>query len=183
MDADGNASTDTYYHRRGSPLRSPSTVASPDIALVNPAIGMTCCLARPLAEVLVENRGAPWPMHDWGAVLLCRSYGMEARFIPRPLVAYRQHDGNQIGVATHDTLLRRVMKVRDRLEELASLRAWCLGLPPAVRPTALQLIPRSRGEAIANVLRSSNLRYWFRPFLALLILCFWKSKAPTEQPL
>ncbi|MEM6484081.1 MAG: glycosyltransferase [Pseudomonadota bacterium] len=170
IDEDDQVLEDSFYRRRQSPYRPLVSISSPDLGLVNPAVGMSMCLSVQAATRLARYADAPWPMHDWAAVLLCRIFDKGATYIPEPLGAYRQHAENVRGASSVTNLEERFKRLKHRRQQVKSLAAWCDALPEEVRARARSLFPTGRLKAAGLVLRSRNLRVWFRIFYAVVLV-------------
>lgn len=171
--AEGELLHDSFYRRRGSPYRALVLLSSPELALVNPAIGMTVCVSRRLAERLVEHAQAPWAMHDWAAAMLCEIYAWPSAFLPRPLADYRQHSASLRGAPSFSQAFTKLRRMRRRFKDLQALGDWFSVRASEEEARAHTLLPRTRFSAIAKVAMSRNLRLWYRATLGTLALLLW----------
>lgn len=114
------ASLRKSYYDEASPFLPPVDVAHPSVLFANPAIGMTMCLRRRFLERARPSLEAPWMMHDWGLLLFGVATGSAVRFLPQPLVKYRQHRANALGASTRGRLLDRTRKARMHVARLRS---------------------------------------------------------------
>ena len=66
--------------------------------------GAACMINRALRNLALDSLSyiqlSELYMHDWWLALLARYYG-ETQFIDKPLLDYRQHCQNQVGVFNH----------------------------------------------------------------------------------
>lgn len=66
--------------------------------------GASCAINKPLQELVIHSLSFididNLYMHDWWFALLARYYG-QYQFIEKPLLEYRQHTKNQVGVFNH----------------------------------------------------------------------------------
>ncbi|WOJ93179.1 hypothetical protein R0135_15530 [Congregibacter variabilis] len=159
----------SFYKHRRSPYTFPVDLESPDIALVNPALGFTLCLSRHLLELLLSHASAPWQMHDWGAVILCRVYGLDSLFLPEALADYRQHSNNLRGAPSMAGIRERVARLGSRMQYLSALNRWKAELHDSKATTA-SVIPKNKSAAILAVLQSRNLKLWYRLLLCSILL-------------
>ncbi|EED30744.1 hypothetical protein NOR53_358 [gamma proteobacterium NOR5-3] len=159
----------SFYNHRWSPFCFPVDLDSSDVALVNPALGFTMCLSRHLLELLVLNANAPWQMHDWGAVILCRVYSLDSLFIPEVLADYRQHQSNLRGAPSLNGITERAARLGERMGQLNALNLWESELKDSGNDPVCQL-PNGRWAAIRAVLQSKNLRLWYRVVLSGILL-------------
>lgn len=170
IDEDNQVLADSFYRRHQSPYQPLVSISSPDLGLVNPVVGMSMCLSVDAASRLARYADAPWPMHDWAAVLLCRIFDKDAVYIPEPLGAYRQHPENVRGASSLTNLGERLKRLKSRRRQVQFLAAWSDALPQEVRARARSLFPTGRLNAAGLVLRSRNLRVWFRVFYAVVLV-------------
>ncbi len=171
IDARGTRIADSFYRRSGSPFRWPVGLDGADVFLVNPAVGMSMMLSRDLAELLVQHREAPWPMHDWGAVMLCHLYRRSWQFVPKVLGSYRQHEGNLRGATSARGAVASVRRLRDRVRDSDRLVRWCAAHIP--RTGARDQVPSTRWQAMRCAAGSQNLSVWYRVVLSSLLMLFW----------
>ena len=98
---------------------NPTVTAFSRLLVQNNVTGCTVLINRALADLAF-----PIPseavMHDWWLALVASAAG-KIGFVPRPLVRYRQHGGNQIGAVSGSFLgsFKRLQKI----DPQASLRA------------------------------------------------------------
>ncbi|MEO0435994.1 MAG: glycosyltransferase [Pseudomonadota bacterium] len=181
IDEAGNQLAESFYGQTLSPYKKRVSGKSPDLSLVNPAIGMSMCISRELAEILVTHRGAPWPMHDWAALMLAVLLDLPTAFLADPTAAYRQHSDNLRGSPGIKKLKPRLQRLASRKSQQRALRAWANGCPEPLSTRAGSFFPVSRAACAARVLRSTNLRLWYRLMYAL-ILFFSPELEAAERP-
>jgi glycosyltransferase involved in cell wall biosynthesis len=153
-----------------SPYRPRVSLDSRDLAIVNPSVGMTQCLSRRLALLLLEHRDAPWPMHDWAAILLCKIYGLNSAYLPEALGAYRQHAANARGAPSGRQLAARLARLGARRRQLQGLSVWAESLDEIPRRTAQPLFASTRRACAGAVFASRNLRAWYKLLLVVTML-------------
>ncbi len=171
--ADGAVLNRSFYGEGGSPYRQPVSLESPDIALVSPVVGMSACLSRRLAELLIGYRDLPWAMHDWAAVLLLRLHEMPWVYLPRVLGSYRQHSRNQRGAPSADSPQLKLRRMRRRLARLRQLRRELAQRAPDHAHAGERIFPRGRFQAAWMLLRSRNLKCVYRGVSAAATLLLW----------
>lgn len=179
IDGDGKRLADSFYRRRGSPFCWPVGLDGADIFLVNPVVGMSMMISRPLGERLVSHGDGPWPMHDWGAVMLCYLYSYDWRFLPEVLGSYRQHSGNLRGASSVSGAVSSLRRLRERIRGIHSLARWCR-TPGAYGGRRAQ-VPTTRWQALYCAMGSRNLRWWYRMVLSSLLLLLWPRKGAIRD--
>ena len=162
IDEKGCRLADSFYEKSLSPYKTQVVANSPDLPLVSPALGMSMCISRELAEILVTHRNAPWPMHDWAA-------------------AYRQHSDNLRGSPGISKLGPRLQRLTDRRRQVLALRRWAIEGSKPLPTKAKNFFPASRIACATRVLRSKNLRLWYRLTFALILMFSLNSKPKDRR--
>lgn len=75
----------------------------------NNVTGCTVMINRRLLEIIKNVSAERMLMHDWWFALVAASFGKIA-FIEKPLINYRQHDGNQLG-AVNNRNIKEIFKI------------------------------------------------------------------------
>ena len=179
IDGDGERLADSFYRRPGSPFSWPVGLDDADVFLVNPVVGMSMIISRPLAERLVSHGDGPWPMHDWGAVMLCRLYHCRWEFLPEVLGSYRQHGANLRGASSASGARASLGRLRERIRSIHDLGHWCR--THAADDRGGTLVPTTRWQALHCAAVSRNLRWWYRMVLSSLLLLLWPRKGATRD--
>lgn len=98
IDEQGQRIADSFFSYQGL---SPKIMADDSILYRNCVQGASCAFNRHLREIVIESLPLinihHLYMHDWWIALLARYYG-KYQFIDKPLLEYRQHRKNQVGV-------------------------------------------------------------------------------------
>lgn len=98
IDEQGQRIADSFFSYQGL---SPKIMADDSILYRNCVQGASCAFNQHLREIVIESLPLIniqyLYMHDWWIALLARYYG-EYQFIDKPLLEYRQHRKNQVGV-------------------------------------------------------------------------------------
>ena len=150
-----------------------------DVFLVNPVVGMSMMISRPLAELLLRHADGPWPMHDWGAVMLCHLYRCRWRLLPEVLGSYRQHSANLRGASSVGGAASSLRRLRGRIRGIHGLGHWCR--THAADGHEGEGVPTTRRQAIRCVAGSRNLRWWYRMVLSLLLVLLWPRKGAVRD--
>lgn len=81
----------------------------------NTAAGCCMCFNKILLNIAAENSNVDAiPMHDWW-IMLIASYYNNAHYFDKPLMLYRQHSANEMGV-DNNNYLRKVFKYLTRFK-------------------------------------------------------------------
>lgn len=98
IDEQGNAIAESFFAYQGI---SQNIMKDDSILYKNCVQGASCAINKKLQKLVVESLPLVdinnLYMHDWWLALLARYYG-QYQFIDIPLLGYRQHNYNQIGV-------------------------------------------------------------------------------------
>ncbi|MEM6543397.1 MAG: glycosyltransferase [Pseudomonadota bacterium] len=180
IDEKGCRLADSFYEKSLSPYKTQVVANSPDLPLVSPALGMSMCISRELAEILVTHRNAPWPMHDWAALMLAIMFDLPTAYLTDATAAYRQHSDNLRGSPGISKLGPRLQRLTDRRRQVLALRRWAIEGSKPLPTKAKNFFPASRIACATRVLRSKNLRLWYRLTFAL-ILMFSPNSKPKDR--
>ena len=124
--------------------RRPVAKATPSFrnALVqNICAGNTILLNRAAVELAVSCHPTRLPpFHDWWLYALMAGVGAEVIIDPKPVLAYRQHDGGQLGA--HAGLAGRATRLRMVLD--GTWRTWIGAHHAALRTVSHRLLPEHR---------------------------------------
>lgn len=121
--------------------------------------------------------------HDWQVYIAARAGGDAWFFDPRPSMAYRQHDFNELGARSgRSSIVRRVEKIRDgwfsdQVEAALAFYRVAGGRHPQVERFA-QLFhskpsPRRRIAMMAFMLMHGRRRFSDRCILGISALAGW----------
>lgn len=98
IDEDGYGMADSFFSYQGI---TSDIMADDSILYRNCVQGASCAINRNLQELIKDSlpliNTNNLYMHDWWIALLARYYG-QYYFINKPLLQYRQHSRNQVGV-------------------------------------------------------------------------------------
>lgn len=98
IDENGNKIHESFFDYQGL---TPNVMNDDSILYKNCVQGASCCINRALLNIIIDSLDYididNIYMHDWWIALLARYYG-EYHFIDKPLIDYRQHEKNQVGV-------------------------------------------------------------------------------------
>lgn len=98
IDGQGNKLSESFFAYQGI---SSNIMKDDSILYRNCVQGASCAINRDLQQLIVESLPLininNLYMHDWWIALLARYYG-QYQFIDKPLLEYRQHSQNQVGV-------------------------------------------------------------------------------------
>jgi glycosyltransferase involved in cell wall biosynthesis len=146
------------------------------VLITNPAIGMTMCVRRAWMSTVRPAFDLYWVMHDWALMILCWMQGGRLRYIPLPLVVYRQHDRNALGAAGTKPAWRKlkslpahVANVRQQLRS-AQAAADLLHSPQRARTQVHRMQTRLAQARTAAASGALALRYRLMLSLSLLLL-------------
>lgn len=98
INAQGESLHSDFFHYQGL---KPEYLSDDSILYKNCVQGASCLINRELKQIVIDSMKyvdiENLYMHDWWIALLARYYG-EYYFISQPLISYRQHGRNQVGV-------------------------------------------------------------------------------------
>lgn len=97
----------------------PHRIEPGNLAIQNVITGCTMMINRTLAELSLRPENTDGMiMHDWWCALLAACFG-RISFVDRPLVLYRQHEGNSVGAKK----LNSWSYLREKLKSGSEIRA------------------------------------------------------------
>lgn len=164
------------FYGAGSPFQAPQNLADPSLLLVNPVIGMTMSISRRLLAEVVPGLSGPWLMHDWALLLLAADRGASMRYVPTPLVNYRQHGANVLGAAQGLRIMQRLRKARAQFRRLRAQAAWLASVghgEQRLSGTFGGAGRDSRWRAAVIALHSRLLKPAHAAMLSIAIALFW----------
>ncbi len=101
-------------------IRDPISTNLPTLVFQNHVVGCTMLANRALLQLANPQPDTVY-MHDWW-LALCASAGGVLRMLPQPLVQYRQHAANRVGVGG----IRRVLNSRQWVKLVSKMNSLFL---------------------------------------------------------
>lgn len=160
IDADGQPLGDSFFRRQGW---DPSATSLARLLVQNNVTGCCMMINRALRDLAVRYvQPEKLFMHDWFLAQTAAAFG-QIRFLPRPLVRYRQHGHNVLGASKSGPAGRALQalkmpeKARERIRltyrQAEVLReTYGAALPPAAEKTLRQYLETESMHKIRRVL-------------------------------
>lgn len=129
-----------------------------NLVIQNVITGCTVMINRALAEIALKPENTDdMIMHDWWCALLAACFG-RISFVDRPLVYYRQHEGNSVGAKN----LNSWSYLKEKLQSSSKIKA-------SLRSTRMQSALAARNYDVPPFLRDYGMlgdkrkmqRLWF----------------------